>query len=178
MARSTARRVASTPNGTTSIGSGKGAERLHQLGFVGDHQHPFRRRSGDDLLAQQRAAAALDQAELRVDLVGAVDIEVELGLVVECHQRDAELARELGGPLRGGHADDLEAAADLLGKQADEMLGRAPAAEPELHARLDLSHRRLGRPQAKAVVARDFVVVHRSSPPISMYLTSTNSSTP
>ena len=30
-------------------------------------------RGDDDLLAQERAAAALEQAELRVDLVGTVD---------------------------------------------------------------------------------------------------------
>ena len=42
----------------------KGAERVDALRAVGDHDHALRCR-GDDLLAQQRAAAALDRARAR-----------------------------------------------------------------------------------------------------------------
>ena len=59
---SIARRVAASPNGITSIGSGNRPKRIDPFGFVGNHDHAFRSR-GDDLLAQQRAAAALDQVE-------------------------------------------------------------------------------------------------------------------
>ena len=44
---------------------------------IGDDDHPLRR-GGDDLLAQQRAAAALDEAEIAVDLIGAIDGKIEL----------------------------------------------------------------------------------------------------
>ena len=42
---------------------------------------------------QQRAAAALDEAQLAVELVGAVDGEVEEGLLVERDQRECRAAR-------------------------------------------------------------------------------------
>ncbi len=44
----------------------------HPLGRVGDHHAAFEGLP-DQLLAQQRAAAALDQGQGRADLVGAVD---------------------------------------------------------------------------------------------------------
>ena len=86
---STMSRVAFQPNWTTSTGSGNVPSVCDQLALVGNHDHALRRRR-DDLLAQQRAAAALDQAQLVVDLVGAVDGQVEIRLVVERRQRDAE----------------------------------------------------------------------------------------
>ena len=52
------------PNGATSIGSGKRPRTSTHLRVVGDHDHA-RGRGGDDLFPQQRAAAALDQAEVR-----------------------------------------------------------------------------------------------------------------
>src|SRR5262249_18035793 len=125
-----------------------------------------------------RPAAALDQAEFRVDLVGAIDIEVEFRFLVKGYQRDLQLPRKFVGALGCRHPDHIEASADAFGEQAQEMLGRAPGAEPELHPRRALGHRRRRRPLPKPVVAGDLVVAHRSSPPISMYLTSTNSSTP
>ena len=63
---STARRVASRPNGTTSIGSGKRPERVDALRAVGDHDHAPAR-GGDDLLAQERPAAALDEPQVVVE---------------------------------------------------------------------------------------------------------------
>jgi hypothetical protein len=55
---------------------------------------------GDDLLAGQRGAAALDQALVRVALVGAVHVQRELAGVVELEHLDA--VRSLsGGALLG-----------------------------------------------------------------------------
>ena len=51
----------------------------------------------DDLLAEERAAAALDEVERRVDGVGAVDGDVQLGEArlrrAERRQRDACMVR-------------------------------------------------------------------------------------
>ena len=57
----------------------KAAERLDQLRSVGNDDHALRSRR-DDLFAQQRAAAALDQRQRRVDLVGAVDGQMTIGI--------------------------------------------------------------------------------------------------
>ena len=85
-------RVAASPKRTTSTGKRKPAEHVDLLGGIGDDDHALGR-DGDDLLAQQRAAAALDQAQLAVELVGAVDGEIEERRVVERGERDAERAR-------------------------------------------------------------------------------------
>ena len=45
--------------------------------FGGDHRHAVVRGECDDLLAQERTAAPLDHAKSCVDLVGAVEIDVE-----------------------------------------------------------------------------------------------------
>ena len=70
----------------------KPAEHRHPLGVVGDDDHAGRCR-GNDLFAQQCAAAALDDGEVGGDLVGAVHREVELRRLVERRQRNAEPRR-------------------------------------------------------------------------------------
>ena len=131
------------PKGTTSIGSGKRPSVATRFDAVGDHDHaPARRR--DDLLAQERAAAALDQAQLVVELVGAVDGEVELGRLVERRQRNAFPLGLSPRRLGGRNRDDVEAASHPLAEQRDEMRRRRAAAEPELHAVFDESHGALG----------------------------------
>ena len=118
-------------------GQRKAAERLDELALVGDHDHA-RRRGRDDLLAQQRPAAALDEAEFRPDLVGAVDGEVEFGRFVEGGKLDAEFGAECGRALRRRHADDRHAAGDLFGEQAHEFLGGRAGADAEPHAVPDM----------------------------------------
>ena len=76
----------------------KGAEHANQLGRIGDHRHPLRGR-GDDLLAQQRAAAALDQSQLRIDFVRSVDRQIELRKLVQRRERNAEAPCLLLGRL-------------------------------------------------------------------------------
>src|SRR5436305_348399 len=57
--------------------------------------------------AAERAAASLEEGEGGgLDLVGAVDDEVEAGLVGEGGEGDAESAGEGGGGFGGGDADD------------------------------------------------------------------------
>ena len=69
------------------------------------------RRRGDDLLAQQRAAAAFDQPELGIDFVRPVDRQIELRHVVERRERNAKRLRLRLGRLRGRDAADIKAAA-------------------------------------------------------------------
>ena len=74
-------------------GQGKGAEPRDMFGGVGDDDHPPGGR-GDDLLAQQRAAAALDETQRAVDFVGAVDGQVEFGRI----RRGSRAARQRARP--------------------------------------------------------------------------------
>src|SRR5258707_11182740 len=70
---------------------GEGAERRHLLAGIAEDDHSLRGGS-NNLLAEHGAAAALDQAKLRIDFVGTVDREVEDRLGVEGRQRHADLA--------------------------------------------------------------------------------------
>lgn len=94
----------------------------------------------DHLLAEEGAAAALDEVEGGVDLVGPVDGEVEAGVLVEGGEGDAEGGGLLEGALRGRDADDV---AELAGGEEvadlgdDEGSGGA-GAEAEDHAAADV----------------------------------------
>ena len=94
-----------------------------------------------DLFAQQRAAAALDQRQIGIDLVGAVDGQIELRRLVERRQRHAEFQAKRRGALGGRHADDLQPALDALGQQPDELFRRRAGADAEPHAVLDMAER-------------------------------------
>ena len=133
MAFSIARSVAPRPNGATSIGSGKRPSCRYPFAPVGDHDHA-RGGRGDDLFPQQRAAAALDQAQIGRDLVGAVHGQIELRRLVERGQRNAAALGIGARGLRGRHRDDVEAGAHAFADQLDEMLRGRAGAEPEPHA--------------------------------------------
>ena len=82
----------------------KAAKGRHPFDFVGDHDHS-RGRRGNDLFAQQRAAAALDQGQIRRDLIGAVDGQIEFRRLVERGQRNAKpLGLRRGSPREVGTA--------------------------------------------------------------------------
>jgi hypothetical protein len=112
------------------------AERFDPFRGVGDHNHPRGSRR-HDLLAQQRSAPALDQGQVRGNLVGAVNREVELGRIVERGQLDAAFFRLRARRLGGRHRDHVEAGAHALAQHLDERPGGRSGAEPEPHARLD-----------------------------------------
>ena len=114
----------------------KGAEARNELARIGDDDHPSRRRR-HDLLAQQRAAAALDQSQLGVDFVRAVHSQVEFRQFVERRYGDAETFCLRFRPLRGCDAADLKSGCDLFAHAIDEMLGGRSGAQPKPHARLD-----------------------------------------
>ena len=125
-----------SPNGTTSIGKRKPSQHGHPFRFIGDDHHAGAG-AGHDLLPQQRAAAALDQAEIGGDLVGAVHRQIERRRLLQGGQRHAQA---LGVPARrlgGRHRHDAQAGAHPLGQKLDEMPRGRAGAEPEPHAGLD-----------------------------------------
>ena len=65
-------------------------EARRELGRI-DDDDLAQARLRDDLLAEQRTAAALDQVELGVDLVRAVDRQVDDGVLGQRRERDADL---------------------------------------------------------------------------------------
>ena len=83
----------------TSTGSGKRPSTGDQLGIVDDADEAARR-GGDDLLAGQCRAAALDETQLRIGLVGAVDVHVEVADRVQIQDFDAVLLQTRRGALR------------------------------------------------------------------------------
>ena len=133
----------------------EGAQGLDLLGGVGDDDHAAGR-GGNDLLAQQGAAAAFDQAQLAVDLVGTVDGQIEKRQIVQRRHADAE---SLGLRLRrrgGGDTNDLETAGNLLAEQVDELRGRRAGAEAEPHSAFDILECALRGCDLQGVIAHGF----------------------
>ena len=122
----------------------KGAEPRDDLGRIRDDDHPLRG-GGDDLLAQQRAAAALDQPELGIDLVGTVDRQIELWDLVQKLRRNAERLRLRLGRFGSGDAANVETGRDPLPDEIDEMVGGRTGAEAEPHPGRYQFERALGR---------------------------------
>ena len=114
------------------------AEPAHELRLVGDDHHPPGGRR-DHLLAQVRASQPLDQVERRVDLVGAVDHEVELGDVLEREERDPQLVAPRGRRSGGGHAGDVGegARSEPLAQRIEHLRGGRAAAQAQPHPRAD-----------------------------------------
>jgi hypothetical protein len=103
-------------------------ERIDDLVARGDH-HEAVRRGRDDLLARVGAAAALDDPVRGIDLVGAVDRDVEPVELLERLDRQPERARgDLGGD-RGGDAAQRQPAGGQGRQQWRDRRAR-PEADP------------------------------------------------
>ena len=113
-----------------------GAEAVDQLGGLGD-DHDVAGGGQDQLLAEEGAAAALEEAEGGVDLVGAVDGQVEGAVGVQVDQLDAGRPGPGLGPGGGGHRPQRAGRRPGGGEQVDQ--GEHGPARPEAdgHARLD-----------------------------------------
>ena len=72
----------------------------------------------------QGAAEALDQVQVRIDLVGPIDRQVEFRQVAGVGERDAQRAGQLGGAFGRGHAADFQTGLDAGAQGADERQGR------------------------------------------------------
>src|SRR5579871_4511627 len=95
---------------------GPGAEPGDQLRVVDEDEHLLREPS-EHLLPEQGPAAALGHGEVGIDLVGAVEHDIELVVLAEGPDREAEAHRE----LRGG-----ERAADAVEPPLREPLREGP----------------------------------------------------
>jgi len=87
---------------------------------------------------QQCATAALYQVEIAIDLVGTVDGQIQPARRVEGDDLDADLARQIGGAGRGGHAADAQPfVAHQIAEGAHHVRGGAAGAKPDTHPVLD-----------------------------------------
>ena len=88
------------------------AELLHMLAGVGDHDHPGRRGS-HDLFPCQRATAAFDETQITVQLIGAVDCQVEPRRLLQGRQGNVEAGGLFVGRFRRWYAQHLKPVDDL-----------------------------------------------------------------
>ena len=88
---------------------------------------------GHDFFVEERAAATFDEIEMRVELIGAVDGDVDLLDFVKIGERDAEFECGFAGVIRGGDAADFEAGFDAFADELDGVGGcRAGAKADDL----------------------------------------------
>ena len=113
------------------------------------HHHESPRGADDDLLAQQRAATALDQAQRRVDLIGAVEGEVELDA---CRRARRSRCRP-PVPARACARRPRPLARCRRARRSARPASRQPTGpQPDRHLGLDQLQRRGGRRRASGIV--------------------------
>ena len=86
---------------------GEGAEMGDLLGGVGDHDHLVRG-GRDDLFAQMRPAAPLDEVQVGVEFIGPVDGQVKPARLFQRDDGDPFGARQRRRAVRGRDAGDLQ----------------------------------------------------------------------
>ena len=101
------------------------------------------RRDVARIKTQQRAAAALDGVQTGVDLVRAVDTEIESCNGIERHQRNPEFTGEVFRPRGRRHAGNGEAPGDAAPKLANDGIGGRTRAQAHGHSGLDQVRRRI-----------------------------------
>src|SRR5262249_39223994 len=108
------------------------AEHRHDLALIGNDHHAIGCRS-DNLLAQQRATAPFDQAELVIDLIRAVHSEIEPRRLVERCERNAESFGLHPGDLGARDAQYAQASRYSLAERLDEAGGGRARPKASLH---------------------------------------------
>src|SRR2546421_6143823 len=106
----------------------------------GDHDEDLRRRR-DYLLARQRSASALHEPRTGVDLVGAVDRDVQIAQLVEVRQLEPQRKRGPFGRGRGRGAAHVRQ--PPLGDRRQQVRDRRARAEADAHPVLHHLGRRL-----------------------------------
>ena len=81
-------------------------------------------RGRHNLFLQQRAASALDEIEVRIDLIRAVDRDIDHPGIVGIDEDDPLLLGERGRFLRRGDSAKSHAGTDLFSQRDDHVLGR------------------------------------------------------
>jgi len=92
-------------------------------------QTKLARGGGDDLLARERAAAALDQVPVAGRLIGAVDVDLEVAGGVEVEHVDARGLQPGGRGFRAG--DGAADAAATRGEGIDEEVDGGTGADAD-----------------------------------------------
>ena len=131
--------VACQPNWTISTGIGKAfAEAVHEL-FVIDHHDKTIACRRDNLLAQQRPAMPLDQVErAALDLVGAVDRQIDAAVLAKCRQAGCRAcAPSRRYVRRSGSRRRTSPWATRRASDSIDERGRRAGAEAEHHAAFD-----------------------------------------
>ncbi|KAG4910210.1 hypothetical protein JHK82_056235 [Glycine max] len=129
---------------------------VNELGLVDDDDELL---AGalDHLFSKEGAAAALDEVEEGIDLVGAVDGEIDGGVGVEIGEGDAEGEGLVVGFGGGGDSDDVFefSLAEELADAVDGVLGSGAGAEAEDHAGLDVLDGLVGGDFLEVVLGED-----------------------
>ncbi len=117
-------------------------------------------RRRDDLLAQHGAAFSLDRAQLRIELVGAVDGQIEPCQRVEGKHRQAGRFRGAAGGERRCDGRHLQARRDPFPERGDGEVRRRAGAKADQHPVLDLGD---GGACRRSFACRDIVLVRWAS---------------
>ena len=129
---------------------------VYELGLINDDDELL---AGalDHLFSKEGAAAALDEVEEGIDLVGAVDGEIDGGVGVEIGEGDAEGEGLVVGFGGGGDSDDVFefSLAEELVNVVDGVLGSGVGAEAEHHAGLDILDGLVGGDFLEVVLGED-----------------------
>ena len=117
------------------------AQAVHQLGFIGDNDQAAAG-AGHHLFAQQCPAAALDQIERpTLDFVRAIDGQVQLRVIGQGRNRDAQPARLSARMLRGRDANDVQSLLDALAQCVHRQSGGRPGSQADHHPVFYQRHR-------------------------------------
>src|SRR5690606_24719295 len=121
--------------GDVAAGHGDDLHRQRELAEGGD-QLAFIRNAdegagdgGDDLLPGQGSAAALDQFQVPVGLVGTVHVVVQVGDIVQVIDRNPVLLEALGGGFGAGHGAIEKTL--VAGQGVDETVGGRAGPDPD-----------------------------------------------
>ncbi len=85
----------------------------------------------DHFFVEERAAAAFDEIEMRIEFVGAVDGDVDLLDFVEVGERDAEFSGGFARVDRRGDAADFQAGFDAVADELDGVGGGRTGTEAD-----------------------------------------------
>ena len=112
---------------------GSGAEPRHHLGGVDDYDQLFAG-ARDDFLAQQGTAQTLDEIEPWIDLVGAVDGQIDRQAALQIEDFDVQLPGEAGRGLGCGYGADAQALRHAPPQGPDGVFGGRAGSQAHHHA--------------------------------------------
>jgi len=127
------------PNNLNGHGQSTPPNIVHKLGLI-NNDNKLLARALHHLLPQEGATATLNEVEKWVNLVGAVDGQIDNRVGIEIGQGDPEGECLFVGYLGGGYSDDVFelALAEKLADSVDGVLGRGASAKAENHAGFDV----------------------------------------